>query len=752
MSETKPWSQPTEAVRLPDEGGSRSRRGWIVALVALVLVLAISAGTVAYYSVRYRDRIYPGVSAMGVSLSGMTAGQAKRALTRQAERYTRSPLVLTAGGKRFSTTPEELGLTLDSDWIVRHAYATGRKGSAPERWRQVVPFLSRPVAVTPRYILDKSRIEEFVRKVARRAYVRARSSELTIRQDGYVVATPGVWGKRLSEAAASDSIYSALSHFRTKPISLPMRSVRPDILRSDWGEGDRLARAVARRPITLRYGRQEWKLTPGQIASTVQIQRGTGAVVGYLDPQKVMGLLQPVQKDLHRDPRNADLRIVDARAVLTPDRDGREVDLKATAASVLKAVATGSDASVSVDEIPAKLTAAQLGPSKSQLDRMLSGPTTLTFEDQEWTIPVRTLAGWIRVTVDQKRQTALIDVDEDAVRGYVRGLSAQVYQKRESGALTWDDDLVVTKESTDGHRLRVGATTSDLVSAIRSGRHSVGMSVAISKPRVPTDDPSALGIREPIGQGRVSLAGDWYDRATNARTAAGRLNDTVVAPGERFSLRSALGAITGERGYVQAPVMQTYSAPFDFGGGVDELATALFRALFWSGVPITDRRPYPVIIASHQQGGAAVGLDAMFSASGGDVRWTNNTGHYVLVEARTEDDELVVTLYGTNPGWRVVLGGPSVTETAKPPKPLLILDPSQPPGYRAEIQAPQPGENVAIRRTVTKNGSTVRTDRFESAYSPLQAVWKVGPKPPPPPKHQKHKPTRKPRKGNHKKG
>ncbi len=136
-------------------------------------------------------------------------------------------------------------------------------------------------------------------------------------------------------------------------------------------------------------------------------------------------------------------------------------------------------------------------------------------------------------------------------------------------------------------------------------------------------------------------------RVTNIHTAASIMDNTVVAPGEEFSLNDVVGARTAERGFVLAPVIYGDFTE-DYGGGVSQLATTTFNAVFWGGFELLEHKPHSVYFSRYP-----MGREATVNYPGLDMRWRNNSEHGVLVKTSFTDDSLTVTLFGDSEG-RVV--------------------------------------------------------------------------------------------------
>src|SRR5690606_14689469 len=89
-----------------------------------------------------------------------------------------------------------------------------------------------------------------------------------------------------------------------------------------------------------------------------------------------------------------------------------------------------------------------------------------------------------------------------------------------------------------------------------------------------TEVVSSFSTNFPAGQERVK----------NIRRAAEQTDNTILEPGQTFSLDKTLGRRTAENGYVRAPVYSDKDGFFeDFGGGASQFSTTLFNAAFIGG-------------------------------------------------------------------------------------------------------------------------------------------------------------------------
>ncbi|HEV7641148.1 MAG TPA: hypothetical protein VGO39_09820, partial [Gaiellaceae bacterium] len=70
-------------------------------------------------------KLASGTRIAGIDVGGLTPTDARRLLERRSERVSRVPVVFTAGTKRFSLTPRQLGVEVDWATAVANARKEG---------------------------------------------------------------------------------------------------------------------------------------------------------------------------------------------------------------------------------------------------------------------------------------------------------------------------------------------------------------------------------------------------------------------------------------------------------------------------------------------------------------------------------------------------------------------------------------------------------------------------------------------------
>ncbi len=163
----------------------------------------------------------------------------------------------------------------------------------------------------------------------------------------------------------------------------------------------------------------------------------------------------------------------------------------------------------------------------------------------------------------------------------------------------------------------------------------------------PSDDTAwakTLGILHQVSSFTTDyLAGE--PRVHNIHLAADVLNNTVVEPGQTFSLNDKLGPRTPEKGYVKAPIILEDGFGEDYGGGISQLTTTLFNAVFFGGYVDVDHSPHHYYISRYP-----MGREATIVFPYVDLKFRNDTKHGVLIRATYSETSVTVTFYGNTDG------------------------------------------------------------------------------------------------------
>src|SRR5260221_5772213 len=187
----------------PREGAAPDRPGlapWLIRLpllgiTALILLVFLAIMGVAAHQFQYEGLIYPGVSAFGVKLGGMTKQQA---LTALSSRYTygeEAVFTFRDGTKSWQMSAHDLGVTFDPTKTVEDAYTIGRGGNLFTNLISQGDAWMKGHAIQPVVVFDESKSTTFLEKLA--AGINQPVQKATIVLAGKKVTTSPsqIWGE-----------------------------------------------------------------------------------------------------------------------------------------------------------------------------------------------------------------------------------------------------------------------------------------------------------------------------------------------------------------------------------------------------------------------------------------------------------------------------------------------------------------------------------------------------------------------------
>ncbi len=346
-----------------------------------VLWLALALLGVSAFELNYQGRIYPGVHAWGVDLSGLTLKDAAFALATTFT-YPESPAILFHGPDHsWTATPTELGLTYNLAGTVANAYHLGRSGDPLADAVAQFRAWHDGAQVAPVVVYDQARTLAYLNDWRRKLYLPALEAALKA-EGAKVTVTPGQIGRQLEVPALASALQAKLLALSSADLPLTFVETPPLVL--DASAQAAAAEAIVKEPLTLvltttppvsgTAALGPWTLDSAALASMLQVQRVSDAPhaahyeVG-LDPQALKAFLEPIAPTVEQAAQDArftfndDTRQLDR---LAPSQDARRLDVPATIQQITQALARGVHTvplvfQVTPPQAPDTATAEQLG-------------------------------------------------------------------------------------------------------------------------------------------------------------------------------------------------------------------------------------------------------------------------------------------------------------------------------------------------------------------------------------------------------
>ena len=525
--------------------------------------------------------------------------------------------------------------------------------------------------------------------------------------------------------------------------------------------------AFLRQPVVITYGDRQWTPTLDELGMTFDFRgavdaaynagRGRGMVddvrelaaiwqhgldvplhVSY-DETRAQAYLTQLAREIERAPADAQVRLDGAQIAIVGAVIGRQVLVDATLAHVSQQLQAFVPATIPLQtrEIPPRLDDATVAAARAQIETILQGPLTLRVGKNEYEWTVADLADMIiinRVPSAEGDRIA-VTLDQDMIARRIRQIADETEKPGTRPRVAWNNgDLKIVKPGKPGLRLDE-ARARDMVIAAAMGRDRT-----LDLPMVPTDPPVTeanlhqLGIRELVSIGKSDFTGSAAYRVHNIGVGMQLLNGLLIAPGEEFSFNKNIGQINAANGFVEGAAIIQNRTQQEFGGGICQDSTTMFRAAFWAGLPITERWGHSFYISWYDKyalgpRGNGPGLDATIFTGGPDLKFVNDTGAWLLIQAWSNPKTGVaqIELYGTKPNRTVDLTHKVYDHVPAPTEPVFVADPKVPRGTIKHTDKARGGMTIDVYRLVVENGAPRPPELFRTRFRPWPNIYTLNP-------------------------
>lgn len=239
---------------------------------------------------------------------------------------------------------------------------------------------------------------------------------------------------------------------------------------------------------------------------------------------------------------------------------------------------------------------------------------------------------------------------------------------------------------------------------------------------VKTSNINSFGIKEVVGVGVSNFTGSPPNRRHNIKVGGASLNGLLIKPGEEFSLLKALGKVDGQAGYLPELVIKENKTIPEYGGGLCQVGTTMFRAALESGLPITMRRNHSYRVQYYEP----AGTDATIYDPSPDFRFINDMAAYILIQTRIEGDNLMFEFWGTKDGRVVEKTKPTIYNIVKPGPTKIVETLNLKPGEKKCTEKAHNGADAYFDYKVTYASGEIKEKKFSSHYVPWREVCLIG--------------------------
>lgn len=313
------------------------------------------------------------------------------------------------------------------------------------------------------------------------------------------------------------------------------------------------------------------------------------------------------------------------------------------------------------DSLTKQFSVAGVGPVfNGKLSDNLESAVTRSFivrlpDGKEVTFKPEQLRDWIepyqRVFTNRTEYRVAPAQINDAINDFAAGLDIKPVNAQ-LGVI--DGQLAEIAPAIPGQRLDLDASETAIIQALIHDQSSADLVVAEVQPELTLAKLKDLKITTLLGEGTSKFTGSPSHRIHNIHVGAERFNNVLIAPGAEFSFVDHLGDVDATTGYLPELVIKGDKVIPEYGGGLCQVSTTLFRAAIYSGLKITERHPhsFPVHYYNPQ------GFDSTIYPGAADLKFINDTPSSILIQSHVEGSTITFDMFGSSDGRTVALDGP----------------------------------------------------------------------------------------------
>ena len=353
---------------------------------------------------------------------------------------------------------------------------------------------------------------------------------------------------------------------------------------------------------------------------------------------------------------------------------------------------------------------------------LLSGPVHVQVETITQDVPADVIAA--NATILAEDGTLSLQLDGEALVDWLVEQNSEFSSTGKDAQIVIQDGAPTIIPSETGEGLAPEDVATGIAEAAVTDTRSALIARSDAEAEFTTEDAEALGVIEEISVFSTPLTADSV-RTQNLIVGTEVISNTLLLPGEQFSLIEALGPITLDRGFVSSGVVENGNVSTALGGGLSQLSTTTYNAAYFAGMDIAEpenyHKPHSRYFSRYPEG-----REATMWGPSVDMTFTNSTPYGVLVQAFVEDGQVWVRFWSTKyyevESW--------TSERYNLTSPGTVYN------TRADCTPESGGSggfSVHGERTRSLNGEVVDTYEWAWTYQPWNRVVCGSPTPPPAP-------------------
>lgn len=454
-----------------------------------------------------------------------------------------------------------------------------------------------------------------------------------------------------------------------------------------------------------------------------------------VNEKQVLGILKNGFKDMENPGRDATLSISNSTMHILKEQEGAVFDYEKGIQRLNDQLFYLLNTPIELEQVfvHPKITTDQAMEALPLAEEIMQTSTPrILYEAMSWKIDKGQVVDWLEFYImdsgSKKNEKPVgIHFNHDRIVAFLQGISDKItIEPIEAKFELVGGRVTQFQASRNGRKINYELTYNKINKEyFLNGNSEIDIIVDSMPPLVSTKDINNLGIKEQIGIGITNFSGSPKNRRLNIANGAKLLNGLLIKPQEELSLINALKPFDATNGFLQELVIKGDRTIPEFGGGLCQIATTIFRTTLNAGLPITERRNHSYRVSYYEP---PAGIDATIYEPSPDYKFINDTPGHILLIAAVDKDDLIIKFFGTSDGRKSEISPekPKIYNITDPGEPRFIDTDTLPPGEKKLVEKPHKGADTSFDYIVTYSDGITKKTTFASRYVAWKETWLVG--------------------------
>ena len=320
----------------------------------------------------------------------------------------------------------------------------------------------------------------------------------------------------------------------------------------------------------------------------------------------------------------------------------------------------------------------------------------------------------------------VLNVDHDTVSELLAEKADELDQKAVDNGLVRENGTFKIIKGSQGVEVNVEKSIAAIENYVSNDWDGQGGNIELTAEIVePKGSEEELSkVKDLLGGFNTNYSSSTQNRCDNIATAAGKINGTVLYPGEEFSVYETIGPLDAANGYELAGAYENGQTVQSYGGGVCQVSTTLYNAVIRAELKIVERFPHSMTV--HYVPRSA---DAAIAGTHKDMKFKNTFDTPIYIEGKANGSTITFTIYGKKKDPKRTVEFLSETTNIKESTESTVEDATLPAGQKVVQSYGHTGYSARLWKIVKVNGKQVSKKVFNtSTYMSTPTVYRVGTK------------------------